>query len=705
MRQRALFLARELTQGGAAFLATRLIRKLSSDYDIDVLIMGPCSPKMLREVPQQASVCQVPIHQNLRETREGARTSAALLLWTGSRPDLAVFDKSYDVLLSTSILPDWHTCLVHTMVAARRKLLFLVDESLKNFDGLPKGRQSAITLALGASSSVVAVSASLHEAMAQYCTALRHKPHIVLPPLLDEHVLSAPHQVVPRRNFRNRIEIVTVARLIACKRLIDCLHIHHQLREEGLDIEWHVLGDGEQRERIAAEIERLGMQDSFILHGFQRDVSPWLHAADFFVLFSNSEGCPTVLLEAMHSGCPVITTDVHGVSAFVRDGVNGRIVPPQQEAIKDAIRALATDPDTRLAYRESLLQHPISHRLDEYFSRFTALLESPIHIDVSDPPRVSILIPTFLQADVVDNAIASALMQSFCALEVIVIDDHSPDTTEQVCETWRHDPRFRYVRNDRNLGRVATYRKALYKLARGEWVLMLDGDDYLTDPHFIEAAWNLIHSYPDKNIAFLQAGHVCHHLDGSRPDSAVLPDIEGEHQLLSGAEYLKLVYGTGFFTHLGTFYNRQIAIENNCYGADISSSDMESFLRIALGRDVIVLNSIAGHWVQHGNNASSRLPVNKIAENVRIFREIAELAISQRLLARSEIETALSRYEAHTLAYLYHQSIARDGLRKVSLFKMVRTILILSPRAMFNKRVLRLMLKLARRQLMGKEKQ
>jgi glycosyltransferase involved in cell wall biosynthesis len=312
-------------------------------------------------------------------------------------------------------------------------------------------------------------------------------------------------------------------------------------------------------------------------------------------------------------------------------------------------------------------------------------------------PGVSILIPTFRQGHVVHKAIESALGQSLCELEVIVVDDHSPDDTERVCATWRHDPRFHYVRNRRNLGRVANYRKALYELARGEWVVMLDGDDYLTDPHFVSRGWQLTRRYAGERVAFVQAGHVCRRSNGASRDVVVLPGIDGPHRLLSGAEYLELVYATGFFSHLGIFYNRRIAIENDCYRANISSSDMESFLRIALGHHVVLLNTTVGAWVQHGGNTSLQLPASEIAENVRIFRSIAELAISRGLLGRSDIEVALSLHEARTLAYLCAQVVARDGLCLPTLFYVVQTTLSLHPRATFYGRFLRLLLSRALR--------
>ena len=74
---------------------------------------------------------------------------------------------------------------------------------------------------------------------------------------------------------------------------------------------------------------------------------------------------------------------------------------------------------------------------------------------------------------------------------MVVLDDASTDGTGRVARAWAYDRRFRYVCNDRNLGRVANYRRGLSDHARGDWVLMLDGDDYLADPGFIGRAARL----------------------------------------------------------------------------------------------------------------------------------------------------------------------------------------------------------------------
>lgn len=111
---------------------------------------------------------------------------------------------------------------------------------------------------------------------------------------------------------------------------------------------------------------------------------------------------------------------------------------------------------------------------------------------------VTVMIPTYNQKDYVGSAIESALAQTYADLEIVVADDASPDPgVAKVLERYRNHPKVRLYRNAQNLGRVANYRKTLYERARGEWVINLDGDDYLVDPCFVEDPVGVVKKHPD----------------------------------------------------------------------------------------------------------------------------------------------------------------------------------------------------------------
>lgn len=78
-----------------------------------------------------------------------------------------------------------------------------------------------------------------------------------------------------------------------------------------------------------------------------------LPKVDVLVLMTNNDGLPMAIIEAMSCGIPVISTETGGIPAAVLDGISGRIIPRQPEALADAIREIYEHP----ANLEALSQH------------------------------------------------------------------------------------------------------------------------------------------------------------------------------------------------------------------------------------------------------------------------------------------------------------------------------------------------------------
>ncbi|GAB4565336.1 MAG: hypothetical protein Kow0047_15800 [Anaerolineae bacterium] len=113
------------------------------------------------------------------------------------------------------------------------------------------------------------------------------------------------------------------------------------------------------------------------------------------------------------------------------------------------------------------------------------------------PPLVSFVIPCYLQSEFLDDAIRSALAQTFPDLEVVVVDDgNEPDEAERIrAVVERHDPEsVRLVRLADNRG-LAAARNAGIEAARGAWIVPLDADD-VVEPEFLEACLRAVELNP-----------------------------------------------------------------------------------------------------------------------------------------------------------------------------------------------------------------
>jgi len=119
------------------------------------------------------------------------------------------------------------------------------------------------------------------------------------------------------------------------------------------DVQMLIVGDGPMREDWEHLVNDLHLAQRVTFTGEvpDEDLPGYYHDADVFVLPANAraEAFGTVLLEAMASGLPCVTTEVGtGTSWVVQDGVTGAVVPPQDPAaLADAIRGLLQDPQRR----------------------------------------------------------------------------------------------------------------------------------------------------------------------------------------------------------------------------------------------------------------------------------------------------------------------------------------------------------------------
>ena len=88
---------------------------------------------------------------------------------------------------------------------------------------------------------------------------------------------------------------------------------------------------------------------------------------------------------------------------------------------------------------------------------------------------VSVIMPAWNCAGTIGKAIDSVLVQDV-PLELIVVNDTSPDDLDAVMKTYASDPRVRYVKNEHNLGASGSRNRGV-ALAKGSYVAFLDADD------------------------------------------------------------------------------------------------------------------------------------------------------------------------------------------------------------------------------------
>lgn len=92
--------------------------------------------------------------------------------------------------------------------------------------------------------------------------------------------------------------------------------------------------------------------------------------------------------------------------------------------------------------------------------------------------KVSIIVPCYNQAQYLDEALQSVLVQTYQEWECIIVDDGSPDNTEEIAKKWlEKDSRFKYLYKEN--GGLSNARNSGIDIANGEFILPLDADDQI----------------------------------------------------------------------------------------------------------------------------------------------------------------------------------------------------------------------------------
>ncbi len=178
------------------------------------------------------------------------------------------------------------------------------------------------------------------------------------------NAIPTKQNIVPTFGFRETLGIpgsaliiTMIGQLAAWKGqdiLIDAFSKLMTDRENG-NIRCLIVGDvihpAEQnyKERILNKVREKGLEGAIIFTGFRRDVDAIIQASDIIVHASTlADPLPTVILEAMSAGRPVVATNVGGVPELIVNGKSGLIVPPgKYEDLACALKVLISNPRSR----------------------------------------------------------------------------------------------------------------------------------------------------------------------------------------------------------------------------------------------------------------------------------------------------------------------------------------------------------------------
>lgn len=138
-----------------------------------------------------------------------------------------------------------------------------------------------------------------------------------------------------------------------------------------------ILGEGPEREKLAAEALALGVADRVSMPGFTRDIAAELNRARCFALSSQRETFSLACVEALAHGLPAVATDCGGPSEILNDPALGALVPVGDvEALSQAIAAALDQPGDPAPRRRRARDFSLDAALDAYDSVIRAVISA-----------------------------------------------------------------------------------------------------------------------------------------------------------------------------------------------------------------------------------------------------------------------------------------------------------------------------------------
>ncbi len=175
--------------------------------------------------------------------------------------------------------------------------------------------------------------------------------------------------------------LFSAARLTPWKGYDTLIDVVHTLRTQYSDMQLIIAGDGPEEAHLKQKVRELGAQEYIIFTGrlSKQQLGAYIKASDLFVLHTAYEGLSHQLLEVMHLGVPVVTTNVGGNPELIENGVSGILVPYNDtEALQKGIVAVLNNPDDQQRMVAEAQKRTNDFSDDTVMQQFVTLIQTTL---------------------------------------------------------------------------------------------------------------------------------------------------------------------------------------------------------------------------------------------------------------------------------------------------------------------------------------
>lgn len=286
--------------------------------------------------------------------------------WKHLKKIYAKIDKKYDVAIG--FLEKKTTYFVTDQVIAEKKYAFMHTD----YDAIPHDKKLD-ERSYRQLDGLVVVSEHTGDTMLRQFPFMQGKVHTIKNMVAPEVIHRLAQEPVPELEQckEGTVKLVTVGRLTRPKRIDGAITILKKLRETGVDAEWFVIGEGEERQNLERQIQEMELVGKFHLLGSRANPYPYMSGCDIYVQPSRWEGYGITVAEAKVLCKPIVASDIPEFREQLEHGITG-LIASEENAFVDEIRMLIKDSQIGKSLMDALKQEKSNQN---ELMKFYAMLE------------------------------------------------------------------------------------------------------------------------------------------------------------------------------------------------------------------------------------------------------------------------------------------------------------------------------------------
>ena len=289
--------------------------------------------------------------------------------------------------------------------------------------------------------------------------------------------------------------------------------------------------------------------------------------------------------------------------------------------------------------------------------------------------KISVIVPVYKVEDCLDRCIRSIVGQVYKNLEIILVDDESPDKCPQICDDWKKkDTRIKVIHKIN--GGVSSARNCGLDIASGDYIGFVDSDDWI-DENMFDVLINNALTY-DADISRVAA--FCEKLDGN---TVIYSDTEKDIEIFCENVVLrKSICSFNYPNIWQGIYKREL-FDNIRFNTDLKVAEdwLLNYEINKLAEKKVMSNKPLYHYIERSSSAMNKNIITGYVDTCKVLNIIWDNEIKDEEIRESLIELYFSKLK-NFLIYMVSK-----GLYKTEEYKIIRESVIKRKRYFFKSKI------------------